>query len=254
MPENTQESMTVEAPATETNEASAPQDTTDLSGLLNTLQKIGVDTPEKIQGVYQASQQTGRAWNEVGALRKEVDRLSRALQEKQQAPQTNPYDFTGTESVDLSKVIRDGVRDFYMEEVVRPQKEAQSKFWADQEYIQSDPDYELVKDGFNQLIGNPQTQARLSRGETSVRDEYNRVVRGFYRGVAKQSREALEHYVTKRTPSTPHVESGESHTVPLPNQDDERKETMNKIVKKRQSGEMASDAALEAILAAMLGR
>ena len=89
--------------------------------------------------------------------------------------------------------------------------------------IRTDADYTLVEDIWNKHITNPQTQMAVQSGQTTPKDEYNKLVRTFYRESLKQSKNVLEGLVSK--PATPpHMESGETHTIPLPSVDEEKKE------------------------------
>ena len=55
--------------------------------------------------------------------------------------------------------------------------------------ITSDIDYGTVKDVFNEHVTNPQVTFALQSGQTTYDKEYNKVVRTYYRTVAKKSRD-----------------------------------------------------------------
>ena len=84
----------------------------DAKMLMEELKRLDIQTPKDIQNMAYASQETGKAWNEVGALRKEVERLK-----AEAAKPTESY-YEG-ESVDLGKVVEDkvqGVLNRYLED------------------------------------------------------------------------------------------------------------------------------------------
>ena len=217
----------------------------EMAQLIAELEKIGVEKPEQIQGMFQASQQTGKAWNEVGELRKEVDRLTKALQEK---PQVELDDYaTGGETIDLANIVKKAVKETYVNDILKPQQEAQTRMMQERAAVESDEDYGLVRDVFEKHMSNPQVQAGLYSGQTTITNEYNKVVRTYYRTVAKRSRDILKG-MTEKAPKTPHVEAGETRSIPLPPEDEEKKTRMNNISQQRQSGALDSDAALKALI------
>lgn len=235
-----------EKPQIETPEVKEPEKKpeSEVDSLLSELKRFGLEKPEQIKNIYQASQQTGRAWNEVGELRKEVDRLTQALQSQPQK-QYEP-DYGENQPIDLSKAIREGIRAEVME-MQKMQSEGMKRYYQELNSIQSDEDYPVVGELFEKHISNPKVAMNLQSGMSSLRDEYAKVNRTYYRELLKRTSSVLEKQAGVRQ-KPPHVEQGETQSFPLPSEDDERKENKKRIVKNRQSGIMSSDQALDALV------
>lgn len=228
-----------EAPKDEPQEAPS-----DMDALLAELEKIGVEKPEQLQNMATASAQAGKAWNMVGEL-KEQNRRLQALLEQQQ-PKPDDY----SQPVDIEKVVMSAVRKFYQEDVIRPQQEAAERYYRDMEEIQADPDYEVVKDVWDKHRNSPSVVTRVQSGQSSMKTEFDKTVRTYYRELAKRSFDVFKGM--KPTARPPHIEGSESRSVQMPTEKDEKEQKIQKYHEQRQKGALSSDAALEGIVKAAL--
>ena len=95
-----EESPTIEQPTT------PPPAEIDTKALLERTGKIGVKKPEDLANIHTASQQVGKAWNEVGTLRQQNEQLLQAVRElqtkvSQPAAREPDYGSNANEGVDL---------------------------------------------------------------------------------------------------------------------------------------------------------
>ena len=208
----------------------------DVQALLKELETIGVDSPEKLQNMATASSQTGRLARELGELRQQNAEMANMLQQLQtqnhQPAQPQYNEYGEAQGPDLQKIVEGSIRNFYMNEILKPQQEAQKKVFGELSEIQNDPDYGLVQKTWNEHWNSPQTQQRVYSGQSSPRFEYDRLVRTYYREALKRSHGALKGLVDQGAkPSTPHVEQGEQQHVHTPTSDDEMKEQIDRLQK-----------------------
>ena len=64
----------------------------------------------------------------------------------------------------------------------------------------------MVKPVWEQHVANMNTQERLQMGETTLKSEYDNVVKTYLKEMAKRSRTAIE-TITKSSQKAPHMES-----------------------------------------------
>ena len=235
-------------------EAKAPeqgQPPNEMESLLSELQRIGVEKPEQIQNMFTASQQTGKAWNEVGDLRRELAEAKQLIKSMNQ-PRQEYSEYGETPSVDLKKEMRNSLREFYMEDILKPQQEMQQRVWRESQEIQSDEDYPIVKELWEQYTRTPEFGMKLQSGQTTMKEEFGKVTRRYYRELAKRSYDTLSGLNAKSRGDIPHMESGEERSIPTPPDADEKKDKLNRINKGRTEGSLSSDKALENIIKTML--
>ena len=240
--EGTQEVKTTEQPPSE------------MEDLLSELQRVGIEDKNSLHNVVNASQQAGKAWNEVGELRRALDQANSMISQLQNTPsQQHNYDEYGnTPSIDLKKEIRSTLRDFYMEDIIKPQQEMQQRVWREAQEIQTDPDFPIIKELWETHSRSPEFNMRLQSGQTTMKDEYNRVARTYLRELAKKSYDQLSSLNSKSREEVPHVEQGTTQSIPNIPADDEKKEKLGKIVKGRESGDLSSDQALDDLIKTFL--
>jgi hypothetical protein len=233
--------MAEESPFIE-KEEKAPEKEIDTDGLLKELEGLGISDTKGIQNLQHASQQTGKAWQEVGDLRAEVAQLKQSMSERQ-APAQN-MDFEG-EPIDIRNVVKGAVRDFYVEDVLKPQQQANQQYWNQINEIQGDVDYQnpVIQEMWTKYTNTPNFQQKLQSGQSSMTSEYNKLVRTYYREIATRSHDTIKGLTDKKG-KTPYVESGDSRETPAQVPVDERKEAAHKIDKKRREGTVGSADAL----------
>ena len=201
----------VEPKPTETPE-SAAQD------IINKLQELGIDSPEKVEGMATASRETGNLANQLGDARAMIKDLQTQVSNIKPAAPTEYNEYE--QGVDLGSAIRKELNTFWSEKE-QIQETAQKDYFDTMTSIRTDPDYKLVENIFNEHIGNPQTQMAIRSRQTTIKDEFGKLVRTFYRESLKQSKNALEGLV--KPVAAPHIESGDTQTIPLPSMDEEKK-------------------------------
>ena len=226
----------------------------DTKALLDELGKIGVKKPEELINIHNASQQVGKAWNEVGTLRQQNEQLLKAMQElKSQVSQPRPHEpdyGSSTEGIDIRKVIREEtgtVIDSKLQEMNRRQFEAQRAVQREYQAIIQDEDFGMVQPIWEKHVANYATQERLQSGETTLKAEYDRTVKTYLKELAIRGRTALEG-VAKSTVRQPHMEGGETQSKPLPSGDQEHNKKIRQIKDDRTKGNLDSDRALEKLV------
>lgn len=238
--------------------ASSPEE--EAKELLATLGKLGVKKPEQITNMATASQQVGEAWNRLGEARDQIRELEAKIEALSQQP-TPGYDPDyGSESLDIAALIETKTgqaAEKAVRKVVTELTQANQARASEMARIQQDADYEAVSDIWTQYLSNPQTQANLQSGQTTLTAEYNKVVREFMRRMLNQSQKVIEGITGASAPGKQeplHLESGatSSEGALSANDDDAQRETLKKIIDKRAAGSMGSDDALDAIINTVL--
>ena len=239
------EAPTIEQPTT------PPPAEIDTKALLDELGKLGVKKPEDLTNIHNASQQVGKAWNEVGTLRQQNEQLLRAMQElKSQVaqPRSHEPDYgTSTEGIDIRKVIREEtgtVIDSKLQDLNRRQFEAQRAVQREYQAIVNDEDFGMVQPIWEKHVANYATQERLQAGETTLKAEYDRTVKTYLKELAIRGRTALEG-VAKSTVKQPHMEGGDTQSKPLPSGNQEHNKKLRQINEDRSKGTLDSDRALQ---------
>jgi hypothetical protein len=154
-----------------------------------------------------------------------------------------------TQSVDLERMMRNIVQEetknFYHNEVIKPQRELQTKYYEEMNAVQSDPDYKSVEKIFNEHVSSPQVMTQLQAGMTSIGKEYDKTVRAWYRTSLKAIRDGLVGSTPKV--EVPHVE-GQAQQPVMPSTDDEKEEKRQQTIKARKAGDISSDDAVDELL------
>jgi hypothetical protein len=247
MPEN----PTMEEPK---EKPEAPQADIDqeATALITELKKLGVEKPEQVQGMFNASQQTGKAWNEVGELRKQVAALQQTLQEVNRPKALNREptyeDMQGGQAIDLGALIDQKIAPLtkYVERIQQYERfttEVQNQL----NEVQADSDYPAVASIWEQHLSSPATKQRITQGETSIQREYDRTVKAYYKAFAQRAGNVIEKVQGSRK-ATPHIEGADTRSVQLPGAVEEKKKTLTEIEKKRSAGAISSDQALDQLV------
>jgi hypothetical protein len=237
-----EESPTIEQPTT------PPPAEIDTKALLDELGKIGVKKPEDLVNIHSASQQVGKAWNEVGTLRQQNEQLLRAVQElqtkmSQPVPREPEYGTNANEGVDLGKLIDTTIKK-NIRDMQQQQFDAQRHVQREYAKITNDPDFQLVEEVWKRHASTFDTQDRLQSGQSTLSEEYNNVVKTYYREIAKRSRSAIEG-LSKSGQKQPHMETGETQSRPIPSGDQEHNKKVRQISEDRSKGNLDSNKALE---------
>lgn len=257
-----------EAPVLETPaapETPAVDHEANAKALLETLERVGMETPEKIQSVHYASQQAGRYANDLGDSRSEVEALRTEVNALKTAPPVQPqqyqqpyegYDYNTpqpqapqltaqqVESI-VAKQVTDGISKYTQSQLAATQA-VQSEYAG----IQSDPDYSLVQTVFDKHVSNPRVQLAIQSGQTSLTGEFNRSKVAFYKGMAMQSRDTMQGLLSQQRPAgvtPPHLEAGTTQVPGMP-----QPETHMGQLKEIHSKTTGTDDDLDAMLRTVL--
>jgi len=185
----------------------------EIQALLSTLEKVGVKTPQHIEGVVANAREFGNVSNLLGEERKRTSELERRLAELESrpAPKRESVDYSQYEqgpAVDLENVIRKVVRgekETERREMMENQKR-QLQAWN---VIQGDEDYNNVKPIWEDKLKDPNFVYRINVGLTDPVREYQETVRAFYKGIAAQAKTVIEQMKGTKTVNPPHMETGE---------------------------------------------
>ncbi len=184
-----------------------------VDALLAELEKVGVESPQQLQGKLDASAQAGKAFQMLGDERKlvaEKDAEIARLMAQIDRPETDDY---GERPINISEEVRRGVR-AEMADMQNTARKAQEVSMAAYNAIKTDPNYHLVADIWEEKEKNPAYVYQVTSGQVDpIRDFQNTVV-DYYKNIAKEAHGTITELVGKggASPSVPHVESGESHS------------------------------------------
>jgi len=218
------ENPTVDEPTKEQKPTATPESAA--KDIINKLQDLGIDSPEKIDGMATASKEAGNLANQLGEARQMISDLQTQVGNiNKPAPQTEYNEYE--QGVDLGSAIRKELNTFWNDQQNK-QTQAQQAYLKTMNDIRTDADYKLVENIWNEHVANPQTQMAVQSGQVNIKDEYGKLVRTFYRESLKQSKTALEGLV--KPTAAPHMESGETHSTPLPSVDEDRKQRISNLI------------------------
>lgn len=227
----------------------------DFTELIEELKRLGATTPEQVAGMARASSEAGNLANMLGESRRQVQmvaqqnqELRRMLQDMQASRQQEYSD----QPVDVKKLVRDALREEYSE-LTATQRAAQAEFYRQIGSIKSDEDYHLVSSAFDQHMSNPNVQAAIHDGQTSIRDEYNKLVRGYYRRIASQAKDAIETLGKKGASvpgatAPPFVEGGQSGQYAPPESRPDSREQLRELRKQSRGTDDDIDKMLRVLL------
>lgn len=209
--------------------------------LLKELERIGVESTEQLQNMKTASSQVGQMANMVGDLRAEITELK--------SQRTEPtYQDDGT--ADIARLIEEGVDKAIEKRTqaqMQAQRAAQQAALRDIQSVQGDQDFPLVQSVWEEHLNSPVVRANLQTGQTTISNEYHKLVRGYYRKIAERSRDVIGSMGEKATP--PHVESAETNVAtPQFSESDEKSEKIKNAQKTWTGSDRDIDSLLDAVL------
>jgi len=216
----------------------------DVDAVMKELEAIGKTKPEDVRNMHQASVQTGRYANEIGQLRQEIQRLRSEREVPQRRQDYGEYD--NQDPIDLSQVIRKEVKGVY-QEIQQEQWDSYNRQMQQINKVRSNDYYDLVGDVFEKHIQNPDTQMRISSGQTTYEDEFHRVKDKYLITALQRSRDALGSLKGGKK-AAPHVESGAS-PAPVKEPDEDNPKARARKVAAKSTG---SDDDLDLMIDAML--
>lgn len=242
-------------------ETPSPEDQVEeRKALMAELDKLEITSPERLQGMAQASYQAGNTANLLGEANAENARLQAQITQLQQ-PQTQqthqPEQYVEGQTVDINAAMTQAIEKVLPAQLdaaaARMNRQAvianQAQF---EEYakIQGDPDYKVIGPAFEQHVQNPAVQMQLRTGQTTMDKVYSNVQLTWYRKIAERSKNALQGMgtVTQAGTGAPHMEAGHTQVTPQPQQATEYEDKIKKIT----DNWTGTDKDVEAVLDAML--
>lgn len=234
--------------------STAPDETAEL---LATLKKLGVEKPEQIDGMAEASKHVGKAWNEVGMLRQKVSQLEQALTENSRPRVArSETDYmggmdSGAQTIDLGQLIDAKLKPLTgFVAQLQQQQQIQEAIGREMQEIQDDPDYALLAPVWEKHIANTNVQQSVAQGRTSLQKEYTKVYRAYTKELLKRAGSVIETKTGQTKP--PHMEQGDTRSEVRIPPSDEIKQKAKKINEARSKGAVTSDQALEDLVKTFL--
>jgi CRISPR/Cas system CSM-associated protein Csm2 small subunit len=216
--------------------------------MLSELDRMGIKDPEQLGNMAKASSESGRLANMVGELRQQVQSMQQQQAPPQLPQQPQQYQDSLYEDPEERPLTRRELRDFYRE-IQDRQTEATKAAWGEYASIQQDPDYDMIKDQFEEVLKKPETQQALNLNQTTLRQIYNDTRLGTYRNLLMTMRGKLEGITEGSGKQTkpPHMESGQPAGAQI-SEPSERDEQLKAIEKTRTGSDDDIKRMLDAVL------
>ena len=192
----------------------------DIDGLVQELERAGITNADELSGKLRASQETGRLAQLLGDERKRTAEYEARLRELQErpAPKQDFMDYEQGQTVDIEAALERSV-----EKVLSKREQAQRKIQEENlkkwNYIQSDEDYGIIKDVWENKLKDPNFVFKIQNGVADPISEYNNTKIGYYKNLLKKSHETLTTMQGSKKPP-PHLESGERSSANMVSEDD----------------------------------
>ena len=188
------------------------------SDILAKLKELEIDNPKKLENMSIASSQAGKLANDLGTTREELRRVSEELARITQNS-SNPYNLE--QEIDVGSVVRKETKQAiaeYMKEYNDNQTRATEAYYHDMGDIQGDRRYGVLRKPFEEHMQSLEIQNKVRTGQTTITKEYSKI-KDAYLDILEEN---LSNVGKVRSPA-PHVETGETHTVPMPTMDEEKR-------------------------------
>lgn len=192
--------------------------------LLSTLERLEIDSPERIEGLAQAGQQVGQLTALLSDARNEITRLQMMNNQLQSQspvqPQHQQHQPEGEPppqqpASDNLEARMWNVLDRYMGHYTQSQQQQAMRANAEYEAVSRHPDFKVVGKVFDQHITKPQVQQALMNGQTTLQMEFANVRGDFMKNLALKSKDAI----VGRQPGAqnpPHIEGPGQPAQPSP--------------------------------------
>jgi len=195
----------VELPKEEPKEAETE---VDVDGLMAELTKAGIENPQQLQGKLDAGSEVGRVAQLLGDERKRSRDLEAEIAQLQAAPVKDEFDYSQeNRPIDIEAVIEKKLGNVLDARDAKARK-AQEKSYAAWNKIQTDEDYHLVKEVWEEKLKDPGFVMKIQNGSINPVDEYTSTLRKYYKTLLKQSHETIT-TMKGGDLKPPHVETGE---------------------------------------------
>ena len=222
---------------------------TGVDELVAELEKAGVSNTEDLEKKLVAAREAGNLANQLGQTRAELAEIKALLASEKSEPQRENYEQYESEGAGLDiKNLIGRALDERETAKAKKQTEIQQAVYNMWNEIQSDEDYGLVKEIWEERLKDPTFSFQLQQGMVNPIKEYNQVVRGYYKGIAKRSVDTIKTLQGKGggTETPMHIEGGE-RTQQLPEEATKDEERLKELKKRANKGVLTEEEELEAI-------
>lgn len=234
----------------------------DIDAMVETLDKIGVRSPQHLEGLHHTAQAHGSTANELGQARQQIENLAAEVERLKRAParQAEPYQdpYAEGQSVDIHSLVETAVRqavgpelrNFYQNEVIGPQQQQSEAYWRDVETAEGSEYFAMVEPEYRAHMANPATQRALAQGKTSHTNELHKLVGVKFKELAQNLRGAAG-LLKEQAPAgaqPPHMETGTPPPMGQPGEADAKKQALEKIQKEGRGTDDDIDAVIRTLL------
>jgi hypothetical protein len=243
--------------------AVAPEQTVDLDALVATLDKIGVRDAQHLEGLHRTAQAHGPTANELGQARQQIENLQREVEmlkrgptPRQQDPYADPYaegqpiDLRSEVRAAVREEIRPELRNFYQDEVMKPQQASAEAYWRDVEGAESSEYFPMVEQEYREHLSKPAIQRALAQGRTSHTNELHKLVGAKFRELGQNLKSAANLLKGQQPQGAtpPHMETGQIAPDRLPEGEQAKTQALKDISEKGRGTDDDLDAMIRTLL------
>ena len=201
----------------------------DVDGLMAELTKAGIENPQQLQGKLDAGSEVGRVAQLLGDERKRSRDLEAEIAQLQAASVKDEFDYSQeNRPIDIEAVIEKKLGNVLDARDAKARK-AQEKSYAAWNKIQTDEDYHLVKEVWEEKLKDPGFVMKIQNGSLNPVDEYTSTLRKYYKTLLKQSHETIT-TMKGGDLKPPHVETGERTPANLVSEGDKDTSAERKLL------------------------
>lgn len=176
--------------------------------LIAELERAGVTNAEDLSGKLRAGSEAGRLAQLLGDERKRSELLQQKLENTgaKPPPQQDFMDYPEGQTIDIETAIAKGVNKVLDKREAKA-REVQQRSIEAWNRIQTDEDYHLIKDVWEEKLKDPGFVFKVQSGQIDPVSEYQSTLRGFYKTLLKKSHETIT-TMKGGDLKPPHVETG----------------------------------------------
>jgi len=183
----------------------------DVDSLVAELERVGITNAEELSGKLRAGQESGRLAQLLGDERKrsaEYEARLRELESKPVTPKQDYMDYNEGQPIDIEATLERTV-DRVLSKREEKQRAIQEQNLRKWNFIQSDKDYGVVKEIWENKLKDPNFVYQIQAGVIDPIQDYNDTKVDYFKTLLKKSHETLTTLKGKGKVEPPHVESGE---------------------------------------------
>lgn len=202
------------------------------------LNQLGIDSPERLEGIYKASKEAGNMAQHLGTARAENQRLKEQLQNM---GAINP----SSQGLTLESL------DSWADSRENKSREADNRYYTAIERVKSDPEYHLVGQAFETFMAKPKAKQGVQEGKLSPEKVFTTMIRTYYREIMSLQTNTINE-ITSMKQSAPFIEGSGTYSP----QDDSPKVASEKAMANMtnpEKGWTGSDDDVTRLVKAQLG-